>query len=206
MIPTKTRERTNANIYSYNLPIDYWRRNLIYSTEEKSDFIKAILENSLFNNREYYELITEVLMQIPDEELEKIDSSLDHIVVMRRGTYAAAENVRFTCMGKHETKIETNSKPFESVKPVYFHKYVVILGLDNMKKLAQTQKLAVIAEQFAHVYLNHEFIGGLEKRDEAAKLIKSWGFYPFLPPHASHGQRNASTIVQARDFEERSRT
>ncbi len=205
MIEAKTRERANANIYSYNLPIDYWRRNLTYSPEEKSDFIRAILENSLFNNREYYELITEVLMQIPDEALEKIDSSLDHIVVMRRGTYAAAENVRFTCMGKHETKIEPDSKPFESVKPVYFHKHIVILGIDNMKKLAQTQKLAVIAEQFAHVYLNHESIGGLDE-DEAAKLIKSWGFYPFLRSHASQRQRKASTIVQARDFEEHSRT
>ena len=186
------------------------RRNLAYSLEEKSGFVRAILENSVFNDPEYYRLITEALMQIPEEALEKIDSSLDHIVVMRKGTYALAEGVRFTCVAKHEThleknkivsdKSETEPKPFEVVKPVYFQKYVVVFGSDNMKKLARAQKLALIAEEFAHVYLKHGFIESLENENEAARLIESWGFYPFLRARNSNGQRRKSALVQARDF------
>ena len=184
---------------------------MTYSLEEKSDFVRAILENSVFNDHEYYGLITEVLMQIPGEALERIDSLLDHIVIMRRSSYAVAENVRFTCMAKHEThpeksivikdKSKPEPKPFEVVKPIYFQKYVVIFGLDNMKKLTQAQKLAVIAEEFAHVYLKHDFRGGLEKEEEAAKLIESWGFHPFSRPRTLHGQRRTSALVQAHDFE-----
>ncbi len=183
---------------------------MAYSLEEKSGFVRAILENSVFNDPEYYRLITEVLMQIPEEALEKIDSSLDHIVVMRKSSYALAEGVRFTCVAKHETHLEKKKivsdksehepKPFEVVKPVYFQKYVVIFDSDNMKKLTQAQKLAVIAEEFAHVYLKHGFIESSENEDEAARLIDSWGFHPFLRPRSSHGQRRTSTLVQARDF------
>jgi len=191
-------------------------KKVAYSLEEKSDLVRAILENSVFNDREYYGLITEVLMQIPEEALEKIDSLLDHIVIMRKSTYAVAENVLFTCVEKHQThlakniiigdKSEPESKPFEMVKPVYFQKYVVIFELDNMKKLTQSQKLAVIAEEFAHVYLKHDFIGGLEKEDEAARLIESWGFHPVLRTRAAQGQRRTSALVQVHDFEGQSRT
>jgi hypothetical protein len=173
---------------------------LTYSLEEKSDFVRAILANSIFNDHEYYGLITEVMMQIPAEALEKIDSSLDHIVIMRKSTYAAAENVLFTCVEKHETH------PFEVVMPIHFQKYVIIFGLDNMKKLTQAQKLAIIAEEFAHVYLKHDFNRDLEKEDEASRLIESWGFHPFLRPHAAQGQRRTSALVQAQDFEGQSRT
>jgi hypothetical protein len=189
---------------------------LTYSLEEKSDFVRAILANSVFNDHEYYGLITEVLMQIPAEALEKIDSSLDHIVIMRKSTYAAAENVLFTCVEKHETRLEKNivmrdkrenqPKPFEVVMPVHFQKYVIIFGLDNMKKLTQAQKLAIIAGEFAHVYLKHDFNGDLEKEDEAARLIESWGFHPFLRPNAAQGQRRTSALVQAQDFEGQPRT
>ena len=189
---------------------------MTYSLEDKSDFVRAILENSVFNDHEYYGLITEVLMQIPTEALEKIDTSLDHIVIMRKSTYAIAEKVRFACLAKHETHLEKNavmreknapeSKTFEVVKPVYFQKYVVIFGLDNMKKLTQAQKLAVIAEEFAHVYLRHDSIRGFEKEDEAARLIESWGFHPYLRPRAAQGQRRTSALVQARDFEGQSKT
>jgi len=179
---------------------------MTYSLEEKSDFVRAILENSVFNDREYYGLITEVLMQIPEEALEKIDSILDHIVIMRKTTYAVAENVRFTCVTKHETRLENNmilrnktepeSKPFEIVKPVDFQKYVVVFGLDNMKKLTQAQKLAVIAEEFAHVYLKHDSKGDLEKDNEAARLIESWRFHPLVRPRAGQRQRKTSALVQ----------
>jgi hypothetical protein len=150
-------------------------------------------------------------MLMPDEALEKIDLLLDHIVIIRKGIYAVAENVRFTCIAKHETRLEESiivgdrsepePKPFEVVKPVYFQKYVVILGLENMKKLTHAQKLAVIAEEFAHVYLKHDSIRGLEKEDEAARLIESWGFHPFLRPRAAQRQRRTSALVQDRDFE-----
>ena len=182
---------------------------MAYSLEEKSDFVRAILENSVFNDKEYYGLITYVLMQIPDEALEKIDSLLDHIVMMRRATYAVAENVRFTCIAKHETHLEKMimrhenepaSKSFEVVKPVYFQKYVIIFEIDDMKKLTQAQKLAVIAEEFAHVYLKNDSTGGLEKEDETAKLIESWGFHPFPRPKTGQRQRRTSALVQARDF------
>jgi len=162
----------------------------------------------VFSDHEYYGLITEVLMQIPDEALEKIDSSLDHIVMIRKGTYAITENVRFTCVTKHETQVEKTAfirdknepepKPFEVVKPVYSQKYLVILGLDEMKKLTQAQKLAVIAEEFAHVYLKH--VSGVSEKEEVARLIESWGFHPFLRPHNAQGQKRASSLVQARDF------
>jgi hypothetical protein len=98
-------------------------------------------------------------------------------------------------MKKHEMKSEEDriiirrqndpkGKPEPRVKPEYFQRYLVILGLDNMKKLTRAQKLAVIAEEFAHVYLKHGLIGGLEIEEEAAKLIKSWGFHPFSPLRA----------------------
>ena len=75
-----------------------------------------------------------------------------------------------------------------------------------MKKLTQAQKLAVIAEEFAHVYLKHDSIKGLEKEDEVAGLIESWGFHPFLRPRAAQGQRRPSALVQVHDFEGQSRT
>jgi len=189
---------------------------LTYSLEEKSDFVRAILENSVFNDREYYGLITEVLMQMPEEALEKIDSILDHIVIMRKTTYAVTENVGFTCVTKHETHLENNvilrnktelrSKPFEIVKPVDFQKYVVVFSLDNMKKLTQAQKLAVIAEEFAHVCLKHDSKGDLEKDNEAARLIESWGFHPLVRPRAGQRQRKTSALVQTHDFEGYSKT
>jgi hypothetical protein len=184
---------------------------MTYSLEEKSDFVRAILENSIFDDREYYGLITEVLMQIPEDALEKIDSSLDHIVIMRKSTYALSENVLFTCVEKHGTHLEKQKssrdknepepKPLEVVRPVYFQKYVLIFGLDNMKKLTQAQKLAVIAEEFAHVYLKHDSMGRLEKEEETEKLLESWGFHPYVRPNSKPGQRRASALVQVNDFE-----
>jgi len=44
------------------------------------------------------------LTHIPDNALAEIASSLDHIVMMRKGTYAATENVHFACLARHETK------------------------------------------------------------------------------------------------------
>jgi hypothetical protein len=189
---------------------------MTYSLEEKSDFVRAILENSVFDDREYYGLITEVLMQMPEEALEKIDLSLDHIVIMRKSTYALSENVLFTCVEKHGTHFEKEktakensefvSKPLKLVKPVYFQKYVIIFGLDNMKKLTQAQKLAVIAEEFAHVYLKHDSIGHLEKEEETEKLLESWGFHPYIRPNSKIGQRRTSALVQVNDFAGHSKT
>ena len=186
-------------------------KNLAYSLEEKDDFVRAILENSVFSDREYYGLITEVLMQIPVEALEKIDALLDHIVVMRKSDYATAENVHFTCRAKHEIHLMKNAvkgdksepEPVQSevVKPVYFEKYVVIFGLENMKNLTQAQKVAIIAEEFGHVYLKHDCVEGSEKDDAVARLIESWGFRPLMRPRFGKGQKRTTALVRTHDFE-----
>ena len=170
---------------------------LEYSLEEKGAFVRAILENSVFRNGEYYGLVTEVLMQIPVEVLEKLDSVLDHIVILTRGTYATAECIHFTCVEKHQTRVvptEQDKESSEVVVPVGFQRYVIILGLDDMKKLTQAQKLAVIAEEFARVYLE------CNAEKEVEKLVESWGFRPFSPPSNSRKKRGATSLVQAGDF------
>ncbi len=177
--------------------------NLTYSLEEKSDFVRAILENSILKDREFYGLITEVLMQIPEEALEKIDLSLDHIATITKNNFAATESIRFTCMGKHETQPlwqprqkNQTGKPSEVEKPIYAKKYVIILEADSIKKLTKTHRLTVIAEEFAHVYLQHNNSEVSEKAAETQTLVESWGFKPF--PHIR--QRGTSALVQARDF------
>lgn len=115
------------------------------------------------------------------------------MVLIHESDYAAAEAVHFTCQAKHEMKprkdrVDTTGFKNKAladainIKPIHRQIYLIVLVIDNMKKLTKAQKLAVIAEEFAHVYLKHGLEGGLEKEEEAAMLIKNWGFSPAKTP------------------------
>ncbi len=139
-------------------------------------------------------------MQIPAEALEKIDSVLDHIVIMKKGTFAAAEPVHFTYVDKTKAgSLRSDREPTSEIAtPVHFQKYVIILGIDDMRKLTQAQKVSIIAEQFARVCLGSECTD--QKETEVEKLIESWGFRTFSYPHNAQSRRTARSLVKPSDF------
>jgi hypothetical protein len=121
-------------------------------------------------------LISRVLQRIPNDVVARFYDIAPRFFVMEKGRVASTKFVGdFT---NTSTDVEvTTSKP-----------WIIIIDEAGMEKLSLEAQMKTIAEELAHVYLGHEALNeklaactgksklDFKSEDDAARLIKHWGF------------------------------
>ena len=155
----------------------------------QKELVNDILLNNEFFNIEFYELVKNTLSRLPPRVLEKLTSMLPSFWLMVEGSLGMAKKVEFECRAKHNIRKKSfnfNNKKVKSsiAEPIKFIQWVVIVSQHDLKKLSQPARIALVAHEIAHVYLEHDWIPQNESADsmekETDELVIKWGLRKVL--------------------------
>lgn len=147
---------------------------------EEHQLIESIMTRA-YVPREYCNLILETLKRIPRRDLEKINNVFEQFIFYESGSIAGADKINFVCSREHKKKVQKfEGEPLEWIEEISYDVWIVVLIEDAFRGLSKAARIAVIAQELAHVYLKQDrWVSSkspLDDEDKAEKKVLEWGF------------------------------